>query len=127
MCLADIRDNAEVRPAHLHKLGNIVRMTCPHLDDGNISVRSNLQQRQRYAYIIVQVTLRRGDIEPGCKNSPDQLLGRSLPVRSCNAYDRHTPSLCSDILPMPSGQVLQRRERIPYRDYPAATFSVRIR
>ena len=83
------------------ELGDVPGVTCPHLDDHPLMLGAEAKQRQRHAYVVIEVALGVEDGVAGGEDGGRQLLGRRLAIGPRDRQDRR-PQLPS----MVGGQLL---------------------
>ena len=93
MGAADVGDQPVVRTAHPHQFRNVVRVVRSHLYHGDFRIGTHGQQRQRHAYVVVQIAFGGADAVLFREHGPDQVLGRRLAVGSGEADYRKTSSV----------------------------------
>ena len=129
MGAADIGDQAVVRAAHLHELGNVVGMVRPHLHDGDLGVGADREQGQRHSDVI-EITFGRTHAVFSGEHGAYQVLRGSLAVGSGKAYHRQMSA--AQVRAMPYRQLLQCGERVVHhfeplmlRQFPAVSHGPR--
>ncbi len=111
-----VGDQAVVRPADLHQLGDVVGMAGAHLDHGDLRVRGDGQQRKGHADVVVEIALRGGHAVFLREHGRDEVLGGGLAVGPGQADDGQLA--VAHVGAVPDGQVAQGRERILHADQP---------
>ena len=107
---ADVGDQAVVRLADFHKLGDIVGVVGAHLDHGDLRVGGDGQQRKRHADVVVEIALRGRDAVFLRQHGGDEVLGGGLAVRARQA--EHGQFAVPHVRAVPDGQLLQGLERV---------------
>ncbi len=87
MSPADIRDDADVGVCDLRERGDLARVVHAELEDGDLRVSGDAQQREGQAPVIVEVALRAGDCEACAERRFCQAPGRRLPARARDRDD----------------------------------------
>ena len=114
VCAAHVGDQAVVRLADFHELGDVVGMVGTHLDHGHLRVGGDGQQRERHADIIVEIALRGRDAVFLRQHGGDEVLGGGLAVRARQA--EHGQFAVPHVRAVPDGQLLQGLERVRNAD-----------
>ena len=116
MRLADIRDKTIVRLADLDQFLYVIRMAGSHLNNRNLSLGIDVQDRQRHSDVIVQVALCGRDFVLYRQHSRDQFLGRGLAVGPGQSEDSQTFAVHKSVLAMVTCQSLQGLQRVRHDD-----------
>ena len=109
------RNQADEGAGHRTQRRQFPCVVHPHLPNGGGILRRSLQNAERNADMVVEITLRRRHPESLGKDSKSQIFRRCFTTGTCHADDHQR----RQAIPPPTGQLLQGNQRIFHHNHRA--------
>ena len=121
MGAAHVGDKAEVGVGDATEVGNLARMTGPHLDDGNLCVGGDGEEREGHTEVVVKIAGGGVGAVAFGQDGVDKLLGGGLAVGAGDAEEGD-----GELAAVVSGQLLQGGEHVWHHDASVVDFVLRV-